>query len=256
VAVTRTGKPVKTASRSRTAPGAAGRRKPARQTAVEVRELVKSYATEAEVLTVLSRLSFSLDAGEALSVIGESGTGKSTLLNMIGGLDYVSSGSVRVYDTSIETLSENELAEFRNRNIGFVFQYHHLLPDFTALENAIIPALVCGIPRHEAEERGRALLDEAGLSGRIDHKPSQLSGGEQQRVALVRALINEPGLILLDEPTGNLDERTGHTVMQMIWRIQERHNLAVVLVTHNLAIARETHRCLRLAGGHGEIVRI
>lgn len=214
----------------------------------------KKYATAAEILSVLHDISFELHAGETVSIIGESGTGKSTLLNLIGGLDYVSSGRISVFGTDIGVMNETGLARFRNRNIGFVFQYHHLLPDLNALENAALPALLAGLPRAAALQTARELLVRCGLAGRMEHRPAQLSGGEQQRVAIARALINRPGLVLMDEPTGNLDEETGREVLEMIAELQQQHGLTLVVVTHNPAVAAGTERCLRLSHGSADFV--
>lgn len=223
---------------------------------LKVEEVSKSYATEAEILPVISGLSFTLEKGKSLAVIGESGTGKSTLLNLLGGLDYVSSGGINVFDRRIEDLSETELAEYRNQYVGFVFQYHHLLPDFTALENVTLPALLQGTDNSQARELATDLLQRTGLEHRLHHKPSQLSGGEQQRIALARALINRPGLVLMDEPTGNLDEKTGKVVLDMIWKLKREYKLTLVIVTHNRDIARQTDRCLLLSGGTGEMISL
>lgn len=223
---------------------------------LSVDQVGKKYATAAEILSVLNDVSFTLSAGETVSIIGESGTGKSTLLNLIGGLDYVSSGTIKVFDSDIGYMSETGLAEFRNRHIGFVFQYHHLLPDLSALENVIFPALLAGRSRQQAEPDGIRLLERCGLGERVEHRPSQLSGGEQQRVAIARALVNQPGLVLMDEPTGNLDEETGREVLGMISDLQKQHSLAMVLVTHNLSIAAKMDRCLRLSRGSAEFVTL
>jgi lipoprotein-releasing system ATP-binding protein len=225
-------------------------------TVLKLSKVTKHYATQAEMLPVISNVSLTIKAGDSLAIIGESGTGKSTLLNLIGGLDYVSDGNIEVFGVPIEQLDETQLAAFRNEYIGFVFQYHHLLPDFTALENAMIPALVRKRPEAEARETAAELLTLAGLGDRMEHKPAYLSGGEQQRVAIVRALVNRPGLVLMDEPTGNLDERTGEFVMEMVWDLKKRYGLSIIIVTHNLGIARQAKRCLSLSKGKGKFIKL
>jgi len=222
------------------------------KTILSLNSISKQYASTAEVLPVIKELSFELNSNSTLSVIGESGTGKSTLLNLIGGLDYVSKGSIEVFGTRIETMNETELAEFRSKHIGFVFQYHHLLPDFTALENAKIPAMIREQPNRTAEELAMEFLEAVGLQDRLHHRPFQLSGGEQQRVAIARALVNKPGLLLMDEPTGNLDEKTEKTVLDTIWKLKQKYKLALILVTHSRKIADRADRCLKLAEGYGE----
>jgi len=224
------------------------------ETILNVDSISKHYASTAEILPVIKELSFSMDKECSLSVIGESGTGKSTLLNLIGGLDYVSGGSIEIFNKKIEPMTESELAEFRNQHIGFVFQYHHLLPDFTALENVKIPALIREKGEREAEEQAVELLKAVGLGDRLNHRPFQLSGGEQQRVAIARALVNKPGLLLMDEPTGNLDEKTEETVLKTIWKLKEKCKISLILVTHSRNIANQADRCLKLAGGYGEFI--
>jgi lipoprotein-releasing system ATP-binding protein len=218
--------------------------------AVLVSALSKSYANVAEELAVFSDVSFSVAMGNSLAIVGESGSGKSTLLNLIGGLDYPSSGSVQVFSKQIETMNETELAAFRNTHIGFVFQYHHLLPDFSALENVALPALIAGRREEEAFADARGLLQDIELGDRADHRPGALSGGEQQRVAIARALVNKPGLVLMDEPTGNLDERTGRIVLSLARNLQRRHALTLIIVTHSPAVSAACNHCLRLAHGH------
>jgi lipoprotein-releasing system ATP-binding protein len=220
-----------------------------------VRALSKSYATAVEELPVLIDVQFSMPVGGSLAIVGESGSGKSTLLNLIGGLDYPSAGSVRVFSRQIEVMSETELAGFRNKNIGFVFQYHHLLPDFSALENIALPALIAGRRHEETMADARVLLQDIGLYDRAGHRPAQLSGGEQQRVAIARALINKPGLVLMDEPTGNLDEETGKAVLAFARELQRRHNLTLIIVTHSSAVSTACDHCLRLTLGHATMHR-
>lgn len=231
------------------------RQKKTESLAVSVQDVSKVYVSAAELLHVLTDVRLELAAGQSLAVIGESGSGKSTLLNLIGGLDYASAGSITIFDTAIESMTETELANFRNRNIGFVFQYHHLLPDFTALENVAMPALLAGKSQDEAAELARELLAGIGLENRVDHRPGQLSGGEQQRVAVVRALVNRPGLVLMDEPTGNLDEATGASVLELVNSLQKKFGITLVVVTHSQKVAAACDQCLLLAGGHARLLR-
>ncbi|HOG63845.1 MAG TPA: ABC transporter ATP-binding protein [Spirochaetota bacterium] len=225
------------------------------EVAVRVQGLSKVYASAAELLPVLTDIDFELHTARSLAVIGESGSGKSTLLNLVGGLDYASSGSITIFGTSIETMNETELARFRNRHVGFVFQYHHLLPDFSAIENVAMPALLAGRSFEEARETARQLLVDIGLGTRLEHRPGQLSGGEQQRVAIVRALINKPGLVLMDEPTGNLDEGTGASVLDLVIALQKKNALTLVMVTHSQKVAAACDECLLLAGGRARVQR-
>jgi lipoprotein-releasing system ATP-binding protein len=217
---------------------------------LDVRDLVKRYDTGGDdPLTVLEDLSLQVEAGEIVAVVGESGTGKSTLLHLVGALDRPTSGTVRFAGTDVFAKDDEALADFRNRSIGFVFQFHHLLPEFTALENVAMPALIQH--RSLADVRGRAeeLLDILGLGHRSDHQPSALSGGEKQRVAVARALMNEPDLVLLDEPTGNLDARTAEPLHHEIERLSRELGQTFVIVTHNPSLARIADRILRLERG-------
>jgi lipoprotein-releasing system ATP-binding protein len=217
---------------------------------LDVRDLVKRYDTGGDdPLTVLEDLSLQVEAGEIVAVVGESGTGKSTLLHLVGALDRPTSGTVRFAGTDVFAKDDEALADFRNRSIGFVFQFHHLLPEFTALENVAMPALIQH--RSLADVRGRAeeLLDILGLGHRSDHQPSALSGGEKQRVAVARALMNEPDLVLLDEPTGNLDARTAEPLHREIERLSRELGQTFVIVTHNPSLAHIADRILRLERG-------
>jgi lipoprotein-releasing system ATP-binding protein len=182
-------------------------------------------------------------------IIGPSGSGKSTLLHLLGGLDRPSSGKVIVDDQDLGVMSEDELAAFRNRTLGFVFQFHHLLPEFTALENVAMPALIRGERLEEARGRAVALLEEVGLSERVEHKPSELSGGEQQRVAVARALMNSPALILADEPSGNLDEENSQKLHQLLADLALKRGLSFLIATHNLDLTKRAHRVLQLVDG-------
>jgi lipoprotein-releasing system ATP-binding protein len=206
--------------------------------ALQVRELCKNYPTRSGPLSVLRRLSFDLAAGESLAVMGPSGSGKSTLLYLLGTLERPTSGSVRLDDRDPFALAERDLADYRNRHIGFVFQEHHLLPQCTVLENVLIPTLVAAGDRAKVEAWARELLERVGLSGRLDHRPAELSGGERQRVAVARALIHRPALLLADEPTGNLDRHTAQAVGQLLLDLHRQERNILVVVTHSAELAR------------------
>ena len=210
--------------------------------------LSKSYR-DGRHIDVLVDLDFEVTAGEAVSIVGQSGVGKSTLLHVLGTLDQPSSGKVLFDGVDIFGLSEREQAVFRNREIGFIFQFHHLLPDFTALENVMMPALIRGIGLVAAERQARDVLERVGLSERLTHKPGELSGGEQQRVAVARAVALSPRIILADEPTGNLDPATGAEVHGLLIDLNRTHNITLVIVTHNEGLSRLVHRTLRLQNG-------
>jgi len=216
---------------------------------VEARGLTKTYRDGQRVVEVLRDVDLAVAQGELVAVVGPSGCGKSTLLHLLGTLDRPDGGSVRIGGTEVSTLAGERLAAFRNRTIGFVFQFHQLLPDFTALENVMMPARIAGRPPAVAEERSRRLLGEVGLAARLDHFPSELSGGERQRVALCRALALEPPLLLADEPTGNLDAASGERVLEQLVNLQKSHGTTAVLVTHNPDIAARCDRVLELSGG-------
>ena len=216
---------------------------------LQVQNVSKTYPTAAGPLEVLANATLDVDAGEVVAIVGESGTGKSTLLHLIGALDRPTSGSVLVDGEDIFRKSDEALARFRNERIGFIFQFHHLLPEFTALENVTMPALIRGRRMKDAMPRARELLDLQGLSHRLDHRPSQLSGGEQQRVAVARALMNEPSLVLADEPTGNLDIKTADVLHDEILRLSSELGQTFIIVTHNPALADLADRVLRLEAG-------
>ena len=220
------------------------------QPVVEARALRKVYAggggTE---LTVLDGVELQVKAGEAVAIIGASGAGKSTLLHLLGGLDEPTAGEVRIAGRGLGDLAGPELAAFRNEVIGFVFQFHHLLREFTAVENVMMPLLIGGAERPWARERAMALLDEVGLAARASHRPTELSGGEQQRVAVARALANSPALVLADEPSGNLDAHTSDRLHDLFFRLREEHGVALVLATHNRELADRTDRILRVKEG-------
>ena len=217
--------------------------------AVSVRGLVKTYRDAARAVAVLSGVDLELAPGELVAVVGPSGSGKSTLLHLLGGLDRPDAGTIKIGGRRVDRLAGAELAAFRNRTVGFVFQFHQLLADFTALENVALPGRIGGLPARDLATRAAALLAEVGLAERRDHFPSQLSGGEQQRVALCRALLLEPPLVLADEPTGNLDPAAGEAVFELLRVLVERHGTTALVVTHNRELARRCARILQLEGG-------
>jgi lipoprotein-releasing system ATP-binding protein len=216
---------------------------------VRARDLVKTYRDGAREVVVLSGAELTVEPGEMVAVVGPSGSGKSTLLHLLGGLDRPDSGSVEIAGLDLSAMNGKELAQFRNRTVGFVFQFHQLLPDFTALENVMLPTRIAGRDARWGMERADELLAEVGLSDRADHYPNELSGGERQRVALCRALALEPPLLLADEPTGNLDPASGDRVFELLLQMQERHGTTAVLVTHNPELAGRCGRRLTLEGG-------
>ena len=203
-------------------------------------------------LDVLRGIDITIGAGEMVGVVGQSGAGKSTFLHCMGTLDIPSSGSIRIDGEEITSLSSTRLADLRNRTIGFVFQFHHLLPEFNALENVMMPGLIQGRPRKDLEARASALLEEVGLRERALHRPGELSGGEQQRVALARALVLEPKLILADEPTGNLDSGTSQQIHELFFRINEQRGTTIIVVTHNMSLAESMPRVVTLKDGRVE----
>jgi lipoprotein-releasing system ATP-binding protein len=217
--------------------------------AIDVRGLTKSFRSGDDDLVIFADLNLEVMRGERLAVVGESGAGKSTLLHLLGGLDRPSRGAIYFGSREITSVSDSELADFRNKEVGFVWQTHYLLPEFTALENVMMPLLIRGA--HYGEAAGPALerLDEVGLRARAKHRAGELSGGEQQRVVLARALIGNPAYLLADEPTGNLDFRTGEMVIGLIDELHRNHNLTSVIVTHNSSFARRCDRILQLGGG-------
>jgi lipoprotein-releasing system ATP-binding protein len=217
--------------------------------AVRASGLTKVYQDGVRRVAVLKGVDLAIAPGELVAIVGPSGSGKSTLLHLLGALDRPDAGTVEIGGQSLAGLSGAQLAAFRNRTIGFVFQFHQLLPDFTALENVMLPGRIAGSEPRRVLERARDLLLEVGLEERLDHFPSQLSGGERQRVALCRALALEPPLLLADEPTGNLDPASGETVFELLLAMQARHRTTGILVTHNPEIARQCTRTLRLDGG-------
>ncbi len=217
---------------------------------LEARKVEKTFVGgDGSRLSVLQGIDFRVESGEAVSIIGSSGAGKSTLLHILGALDRPGGGEVLLGGRTVGDLDDESLAELRNRHVGFVFQFHHLLREFTALENVMMPALVAGTELAEARDRARELLDAVGVRGREEHKPRQLSGGEQQRVAVARALVNRPLVLLADEPSGNLDNETSARLHDLLFGLREERALSMVLVTHNLELARRADRVLLLERG-------
>jgi lipoprotein-releasing system ATP-binding protein len=216
---------------------------------VRVENLEKTYRTERGALTLFAGLNLEVQTGEMVAIVGQSGAGKSTLLHILGALDTPTAGRVYCASTNVAQLSEREAAIFRNREIGYVWQFHYLLPEFTARENVAMPLLARGVRKREALDAAANWLREVGLEDRADHRPGELSGGEQQRVALARALVNNPRLLLADEPTGDLDEITAGFVFDLIGRLHASHGLTSILVTHNLDLAARCTRTLRLEAG-------
>ncbi len=224
------------------------------QQALRIVELKKVFRSGASELVLFENLSFEVMQGEMLAIVGESGAGKSTLLHIIGTLDTPSAGDVYCAHLQLSSLSENAAADFRNREIGFVWQFHYLLPEFTALENVAMPLLMRGVLKTQAEKEATQWLGEVGLALRAQHRAGELSGGEQQRAALARALITRPKLLLADEPTGDLDSRTADAVFELIARLHRDHQLSSLIATHNIGFARRCHRVLRLENGRIEEV--
>jgi lipoprotein-releasing system ATP-binding protein len=216
---------------------------------IRARDLTKKYRSGEADLIVFDRLSLDVERGEMLALVGESGAGKSTLLHLLGGLDSPSSGTIHYGSREITGLAASEQSDFRNREIGFVWQIHYLLPEFTAQENVMMPPLIRGSGRQTAAAEALARLDEVGLAARTSHRAGELSGGEQQRVVLARALVGKPSVLLADEPTGNLDFRTGEMIFQLLENLHRTHQLTSVFVTHNLSFARRCNRVLNLDRG-------
>ena len=213
-------------------------------------DISKSYHDGERELKVLRSASLTVNRGETVAVVGMSGSGKSTLLHLLGGLDVPDKGEIYFEGNRLGARHISMLDDFRNRSIGYVFQFHHLLPEFTALENVIMPALIAGAKAEAVKQEAAAMLERLGLADRMRHRPSKLSGGEQQRVALARALINKPALLLADEPTGNLDVHTGEKVIEMMWEMTARQGRGLVIVTHEPSIAMRADHILHLFDGH------
>ncbi len=216
---------------------------------IRVENLSRVFISGGEKLEVLGGINLEIEPGERVALIGESGSGKSTLLHLLGGLERPTSGSIYFGETRVSSLAAADLADFRNRTIGFVWQIHYLLPEFTALENVMMPLLIRGTPRGEAESVSRARLSEVGLARRAGHRSGELSGGEQQRVVLARALAGSPRVLLLDEPTGNLDHKTGEAIFALLEELHASHRFTSVFVTHSRSLAARCDRILRVEDG-------
>ncbi|MCI5210153.1 MAG: ABC transporter ATP-binding protein [Candidatus Electrothrix sp. ATG2] len=212
----------------------------------------KSYGVKEDPVHVLQRVNLEITPGERLAIIGASGSGKTTLLQILGCLDAPDKGGLYFADQDLTSLSENKIATHRNKNIGFIFQFHYLLPEFSALENVMMPGLIAGLPGKKLEEDAFQLLTQVGLGHRVAHRSGELSGGEQQRVALARALIMQPALLLADEPTGNLDSVSGQQVFDLLTELCRTRKMSVAMVTHNMELAGDMDRCLTLKDGRLE----
>ena len=218
-------------------------------TIIQIKDLEKTYFSDSEELTILKDLNLTVKQGTKVVIVGESGSGKSTLLNIIGGIDKITTGSVIAGKWNLTNLNETEVSEYRSTFLGLIFQFHYLLKDFTALENVYMPALIAGLPKKEALEKAEKLLQDVGVYERKDHLPSQLSGGERQRVAVARSLINDPSLILADEPTGNLDPANAVLIGDLLFSMVEKYNKTLLLVTHDLSLAKNGDICYKISGG-------
>ena len=216
---------------------------------LEARGIVKSYPVGGRPLTVLRDLDLQVEAGEMLAIVGASGVGKSTLLHVLGGLDRVDAGTIAIDGTELTSLPDDQVVAFRNRRVGFVFQFHHLLPEFSALENAEMPMRIARMPMAEVRPRAEEILRRVGLADRLPHRPGMLSGGEQQRVAVARALVMHPAILLADEPTGDLDEATADTLHTLLREMHTAYGLTSVIATHNPRLAAACDRIVRLVGG-------
>lgn len=216
---------------------------------IDCRQVTRTYNEGLGKLTIFSDISLEVAQGETVAIVGSSGAGKTTLLNLLGGLDKPSSGQISICGEDIHRLSEGRRARFRNAHLGFVYQFHHLLPEFSAVENVAMPCMIAGQSRKAARAQATELLEQVGLAERLEHRPSQLSGGEQQRVAIARALANQPSLLLADEPTGNLDQETGDRVFQMLADLVRTRKLAALIATHDRSLAARLDRVVTIDGG-------
>jgi len=216
---------------------------------VAAQNISKTFQDGEHLITILHDVNLSVEAGEHVAIVGASGSGKSTLLHILGGIDTPTSGEVRIDGCNIAQASDKQNARMRNQDIGFIYQFHHLLPEFSALENVAMPLYIAGIKDQQAQQQARELLIEVGLGHRLAHFPGQLSGGERQRVAIARALINQPKILLADEPTGNLDDATGEEIYQLLATLKAQHGFAAVVVTHDLRLAQKLDTQYRLIKG-------
>ncbi|MGD9487696.1 MAG: ABC transporter ATP-binding protein [Calditrichaceae bacterium] len=216
---------------------------------IDIKDVFKSYENGPQKVDVIKGISLQVKQAEVVVIMGPSGVGKSTLLHLIGALDLPTSGEIKIADQNVHTLRNDSLARFRNNSIGFVFQFHHLLPEFTALENILIPAMMYGKLTAEKEEYAKHILDEVGLSHRLNHKPRELSGGEQQRVAVGRALVNQPKVILADEPTGNLDKKSGEALYALLLDLNKKLKQTLIIVTHNENMTSQASRVIEMDDG-------
>jgi lipoprotein-releasing system ATP-binding protein len=224
---------------------------PERKILLRVTNIVKNYVSGTETLHILKGINFKIEEGASVAISGQSGSGKSTFLNIIGGLDRTDEGSVFIGDDEITSLSEKELSVYRSKKVGFIFQFHYLLKDFTALENVMLPAYIAGISKKDAMDRARSLLADVKLEERGGHFPSQLSGGERQRVAVARSMVNDPALILADEPTGNLDPQNSEIVAQLLYEGAQKRGKTLIVVTHDKKVAARA--CIRLVLENGRL---
>src|SRR5688500_5839727 len=216
---------------------------------IEVSSLTKTYPVGQTQITVLKGLDVSVEKGQMVAIVGASGVGKSTLLHVLGGLDSIDAGSIQIAGRALRSLSDAELVAFRNRHVGFVFQFHHLLPEFSALENAEMPMRIARMAPHERSSRAASLLERVGLRERLTHRPGMMSGGEQQRVAIARALVMQPDVLLADEPTGDLDEHTADALHELLREMHAERGLTSIIATHNPGLAAACDRVLRLEDG-------
>jgi lipoprotein-releasing system ATP-binding protein len=223
---------------------------------LEAKGVFRSFQTGSVILDVLKGVDLEIYQGEIVALIGPSGSGKSTLLHILGALDRPDKGSVNLDTVEVFSLNDKELAHLRNRSVGFVFQFHHLMPEFSALENVMMPKLIAGEGIKNIENKAMELLDEVGLKDRRDHKPGELSGGEQQRVAVARALINDPRIVIADEPSGNLDRSTAENLHNLILELNRNRNQTFVLATHNLELAQRANRIFKLKDGQVEQIKL
>lgn len=223
---------------------------------IEISGLEKTYITDSEQLTILKDLDLTVEEGSKNVIVGESGSGKSTLLNILGGIDTITQGTVIAGSWNLAKLNENQIAEYRSKFLGLIFQFHYLLKDFSALENVYMPAYIAGLPKKEAIERAQELLNDVGVYERKNHLPSQLSGGERQRVAAARSLINNPSLILADEPTGNLDPANALMIGDLLFSMVDKYKKTLLLVTHDYNLAKKGDNCYKIIDGKLKIFDI